>query len=198
MDMQETVGKTMKHELIKLKQALYLAQRGYDLLELKRRALQASVREANKRVTMIRVATAAAITRAYDALEAAYDDIGTDNVERIRKNLHHPSNTVNSMGTDWMSRFPLAGMTASLDEAAITWRAAVNQFIVFIDAENELLALQLDLRKTSKRASALKNIRIPQNQARIKYIENKLEESERESIARLKRITNARLISGRP
>ncbi|MCL2363234.1 MAG: V-type ATP synthase subunit D [Defluviitaleaceae bacterium] len=175
----------MKTELMRLKQELKMAQRGYDLLELKRQALQITLRAVKKRIDVIRAEAAAAVNRAYDALEAAHQDIGINNVEKIRRGCLADKGR--------MTHLPLAGTTVSLDEATITWQAAVKNLIAYIDAENEWLVLQQDLRKTSKRASALQNIRIPRSQARIKYIESKLDEREHETIARLKRITASRL-----
>jgi len=191
MDMRGNGGQ-MKHELIKLKQEIKLAQRGYDLFELKQRSLQVTLRAAIKHSDKIRAEAAEAVNIAYDALEAACEDIGASNVENLRNELRQQADADCLSGMERTAHLPLAGTTASLDEASIAWHTAVKKLIRFIDAENELLALRLDLRKTSKRASALKNIRIPQNQARIKYIENKLEERERESIARLKRMKDAR------
>jgi len=173
----------MKHELMRLKQDLAMARRGYDLLELKRRALWFDVHKMNDLVQIKREATAIALARAYDALHAAYENIGTVNVERIRMDLNKSNSGLSR------EHIPLAGTTTSLDEAFVTWRAAVQALIDMVDAENTLNILNQTLRKTSKRASALKNIRIPQSIIRIKYIENKLEENEREAVARLKLIT---------
>ena len=52
--------------------------------------------------------------------------------------------------------------------------------------ENSAYRLASSIRKTQKRANALKNITIPSYQALVKDIPNALEEKDREEITRLK------------
>ena len=51
--------------------------------------------------------------------------------------------------------------------------------------ENSAYRLAYNIKKTQKRANALKNITIPNYEALVKTIENALEEKEREEFTRL-------------
>jgi len=48
--------------------------------------------------------------------------------------------------------------------------------------------LAVDLRKTQKRVNALQNLLIPQYQATLSFMEDGLEEKEREALFQLKRV----------
>ena len=52
--------------------------------------------------------------------------------------------------------------------------------------ENAAIRLAANIKKTQKRANALKNITIPKYEALTKNIQNALEEKEREEFTRLK------------
>ncbi|MFQ6929691.1 MAG: V-type ATP synthase subunit D [Eubacterium sp.] len=52
--------------------------------------------------------------------------------------------------------------------------------------ENSAYRLAYNIKKTQKRANALKNITIPNYEALVKTIENALEEKERERIYKIK------------
>ena len=52
--------------------------------------------------------------------------------------------------------------------------------------ENSAYRLAINIRKTQKRANALKNITIPLYSQRVRDISNALEEKEREEFTRLK------------
>ena len=54
------------------------------------------------------------------------------------------------------------------------------------EIENSIYRLSIAIRKTQKRANALKNIMIPTYREQVKYITNALEEKEREEFSRQK------------
>jgi len=58
--------------------------------------------------------------------------------------------------------------------------------------ETTAYKLSLEIKKTQKSANALDKIRIPQLQEEIKYIEDTIEEKEREEFFRLKKIKSKR------
>lgn len=59
--------------------------------------------------------------------------------------------------------------------------------------ENAAIRLAANIKKTQKRANALKNITIPRYEALTKEIQNALEEKEREEFTRLKVIKKMKL-----
>ena len=82
--------------------------------------------------------------------------------------------------------YSLSETTVSFDEAVHAWKTARELIITHAVLENTIFRLDLHIRKTQKRASALENITIPMYIARIKYIQERLEERERDELARLK------------
>ena len=56
------------------------------------------------------------------------------------------------------------------------------------ELENSVYKLAMEIKKTQKRANALDKIQIPKYESTIKYIEEVLEEKEREDFFRLKKV----------
>ena len=61
------------------------------------------------------------------------------------------------------------------------------------EVENAVFRLAEEIRKTSKRANALDKIQIPKYSELTKWIEDSLEEKEREDFFRLKRVKGKKL-----
>ena len=74
----------------------------------------------------------------------------------------------------------------SLDKARIAFEKVKELSIRLSMVENSAYRLAMNIRKTQKRANALKNITIPSYTILVKDISNALEEKEREEFTRLK------------
>ena len=74
----------------------------------------------------------------------------------------------------------------SLDEARVRFEKVKELTIRLSMVENSAYRLANNIKKTQKRANALKNITIPTYEALTKNITNALEEKEREEFTRLK------------
>ena len=74
----------------------------------------------------------------------------------------------------------------SLDEAKAAFEKVKELSIQLSGIENAAIRLAANIKKTQKRANALKNITIPKYEALTKDIQNALEEKEREEFTRLK------------
>ena len=74
----------------------------------------------------------------------------------------------------------------SLDEAKQEFEKVKELTIRLSMVENSAYRLASNIKKTQKRANALKNITIPTYTERVKSITNALEEKEREEFTRLK------------
>ena len=74
----------------------------------------------------------------------------------------------------------------SLDEAKAAFEKVKELSIRLSMVENAAIRLAANIKKTQKRANALKNITIPKSEALTKDIQNALEEKEREEFTRLK------------
>ena len=84
---------------------------------------------------------------------------------------------------------PAYGMrntTSSLDEAVLRFNDVKKLTRMLAEIENSVYRLADNIKKTQKRANALKNIMIPRYEAETKHIQNALEEKDREEFSRLK------------
>jgi V/A-type H+-transporting ATPase subunit D len=66
--------------------------------------------------------------------------------------------------------------------------AAMRSLIELAELEISFQRLAVELRKTQKRVNALQNLLIPQYQATLRYMEDGLDEREREALFQLKRV----------
>ena len=82
--------------------------------------------------------------------------------------------------------YGLAGTSSALDEAYIKFSKAKSLIRDLAQTENAIYRLAYSIRKTQKRANALKNIIIPALDRTIPRIAEVLEEKEREEFIRLK------------
>ena len=74
----------------------------------------------------------------------------------------------------------------SLDEAKAAFERVKELSIRLSMIENSAIRLASNIKKTQKRANALKNIIIPRFETTIKFISDSLDEKEREEFSRLK------------
>lgn len=187
-----------KGNLIKIKKSLELARTGFDLLDRKRNIL---VRE-----TMALIETAKEIqslinvtySKAYEALQAANITLGlVDEMAAAIPEENGVSITyrsvmgveIPSVSLDAMPRknyFGYQRTSIQLDEAYARFDDVKRLTARLAEIENSVYRLAQGIRKTQKRANALKNIIIPRFDAQVKFISDALEEKEREEFSRLK------------
>jgi len=187
-----------KGNLIKLKKSLDLARTGYDLLDRKRNIL---VRE-----TMSLIDTAEEIqnlinityAKAYEALKDAnislgiIEDFAASTPEessigityRSVMGVEIPTVTINSLPRK--NHFGYRRTNIQLDEAYACFDEVKYLSARLAEIENTVYRLAQGIRKTQKRANALKNVMIPRFEAQVKFITDALEEKDREEFSRLK------------
>ena len=82
---------------------------------------------------------------------------------------------------------------SSFDTAYISFNKAKELTVRLAEIENSIYRLAIAIKKTQKRANALKNIMIPKFDNMVRFISNALEEKEREEFSRQKVIKKAKL-----
>jgi H(+)-transporting ATP synthase, vacuolar type, subunit D len=82
--------------------------------------------------------------------------------------------------------YGLLATTSALDDAYVKFRKAKQLIMDLAETENAIFRLAYAIKKTQKRANALKNIVIPNLDATAQRIIDDLEEKEREEFVRLK------------
>lgn len=189
-----------KGNLILAKNTLALSAQGYELLDKKRniliREMMALIEAAKALQTQIETTFAAA----YAALERVNIEAGIDAVQTISRTLP-VEDSVNVMSRSVMGteipmvsytkhekqpQYGLRSTSSSLDEAREKFLEVKYLSLALAETENAVYRLAVNIKKTQKRANALKNITIPRYEALTKSIENALEEKEREEFSRLK------------
>ena len=139
-------------------------------------------------------------TNAYSALEQANIDIGIETVEKIgyamavEDSLKIKFRSV--MGVEipivMLDEQPIKpdyGMKntgSALDEAVVSFVKVKYLTRQLAQIETSVYRLADSIKKTQKRANALKNIMIPRYEEETKNIQNALDEKEREEFSRLK------------
>lgn len=189
-----------KGNLITAKNTLALSRTGYGLLDKKRNILIREMMELIDVAKDLQGRIETTFKNAYSALEEANIDIGIETVEKIgfavdvEDSLEIKFRSV--MGVEIpiviMQDKPLApdyGMkntASSLDEAVARFVEVKRMTKQLAQVEISVYRLADSIKKTQKRANALKNIIIPRYEEETKNIQNALDEKEREEFSRLK------------
>ena len=82
--------------------------------------------------------------------------------------------------------YGLGSTNATFDEAYMCFREVKKLTADLAEVENSVYRLADAIKKTQKRANALKNIMIPRFEETVKFISDALEEKDREEFSRLK------------
>ena len=189
-----------KGNLILAKNSLALSKQGFDLMDKKRNILIKELMELVGQAKNIQSQIDVTFRTAYSALQRANLDIGISYVQEISRTVPVEDSiqikTRSVMGTEIplvqanessnAPTYAYYGTKASLDEAKAAFEKVKQLTIRLSAVENAAYRLAINIKKTQKRANALKNITIPKYEELTKSISNALEEKEREEFTRLK------------
>ncbi len=187
-----------KGNLMAAKKSLDLAKVGFDLLDRKRNILiretMAMIDSANEIQKQIDTTYA----EAYRALQFANVTLGIcDRAAQsvpIENGVSISFRSVMGVEIPMVSFDPMPvrnyygfqSTNAMLDEAFMKFDSVKKLTVKLAEIENSVYRLADAIKKTQKRANALKNIVIPRFTESIKFITEALEEKEREEFARMK------------
>ena len=183
-----------KGNLILAKNSLALSKQGFDLMDKKRNILIKELMELVDQAKDIQSQIDVTFRTAYSALQRANLDIGISYVQEISRTVPVEDSiqikTRSVMGTEIplvqanesynAPTYAYYGTKASLDEAKAAFEKVKQLTIRLSAVENAAYRLAINIKKTQKRANALKNITIPKYEELTKSISNALEEKERE------------------
>ena len=194
-----------KGNLMLAKNSLALARQGYDLMDKRNvllKELMALIDEAKE----IQEQIDSTFTKAYACLQRANIEHGISKVQQlaftvpIEESIRIQTRSI--MGTEIPHvkydekennlTYSFSTTSESIDIAREAFREVKDLTIKLSMVENSAYRLASNIKKTQKRANALKNITIPMytNLVHTKDIQNALEEKEREEFTRLKVIKN--------
>lgn len=191
-----------KTNLLRLKQELVFAEEGYELLDQKRNILIVELMRIIDTAKRLESDVEKIIKSAFESLQMAVQNVG-------RKNLHLIANAVNIkhnisifqrkvMGVslpvvkvsykETPPYFSLTDTSFWVDDAIYNFKEALKLIGELAHTRISLMRLAWEVSKTIRKVNALEKIAIPDYKETIKYIEERLEESERESFFLMKLI----------
>lgn len=197
----DTTAFPTKGNLILAKNSLALSKQGYDLMDRKRNILIRELMQLIDQAKDIQSQIDSTFTAAYKALQQANMEIGISNVQTISFTVPVEDSisikTRSIMGTEIplvesdreeanQPTYAFYSTRESLDQARLEFLKVKELTIRLSMVENSAYRLATNIKKTQKRANALKNITIPRYEQLSKDITNALEEKEREEFTRLK------------
>lgn len=189
-----------KGNLILAKNSLALSRQGFELMDKKRNILIREMMDLIDQAKDIQTQIDETFRTAYAALQRANMELGIAFVQQISGTVPVENSirikTRSVMGTeiplveyDKGSNVPTYAYYStrmSLDEAKAAFEKVKELSVRLSMVENSAIRLANNIKKTQKRANALKNITIPRYETLTKEITNALEEKEREEFTRLK------------
>lgn len=189
-----------KGNLILAKNSLKLSRQGYELMDKKRNILIREMMELIDQAKDIQSQIDSTFRKAYAALQKVNMEMGIATVQQVSHTVPVENSvrirTRSVMGTEIplvtytkeksMPTYGYYSTNFSLDEAKAAFEHVKELTIQLSMIENSAIRLATNIKKTQKRANALKNITIPKYEALSKDIQNALEEKDREEFTRLK------------
>ncbi len=190
-----------KGNLILAKNSLRLSKQGYTLLDKKRNVLLREMMEMIETAKEIQSQIDETFSQAYHALQAANVMFGINTIGRIGYAVPVDDGIKirfrSVMGvelpmvddeTDESEQYTYGFYRtgSALDEAYKKFERVKQLTLKLAAVENSVFRLAANVKKTQKRANALKNIVIPRYERITAAIQNALEEKEREEFTRLK------------
>lgn len=189
-----------KGNLILVKNSLALAKQGYELMDKKRNILIRELMDLIDKASSIQQEIDSTFTAAYEALQRANIEMGISYVSEIAQAVPIEKDISIKARSIMGAEIPLVeysehhmpptygffGTTEALDIAKARFERVKELTIRLSMIENSAYRLAANIKKTQKRANALKNITIPAYQTLVNNINNALEEKEREEFTRLK------------
>jgi len=189
-----------KGNLILAKNSLALAKQGYELMDKKRNILIRELMELIDAAEGIQSEIDSTFSKAYKALQKANIEMGIRNIEELTNTVPQEDSIEIKQRSIMGAEIPLVQYNdishkptysffhtrLSLDEAGSQFTKVKGLTLRLSMVENSAYRLATNIKKTQKRANALKNITIPYYTDLVNNIQNALEEKEREEFTRLK------------
>jgi len=191
-----------KANLIKAKNSLQFSKKGFELLDRKRTVLIREMMSLIDEAEKVQEEIASNFEEAYKALQLANMTMGQNSVEEIAMSLEKEEGfeilPKSVMGTEipyikyeerpFSTEYGFFRTNPTFDKAVLKFINIRYLIYNLAQIENSAFKLAVEIKKTQKRANALEKIQIPRYTREIKFIQEVLEEKEREDFFRLKKV----------
>lgn len=189
-----------KGNLMNTKKSLALAKNGYELLDRKRNILIREMMTLIDKVNELQESIDKAYEEAYTALQTANvtngfcEDIsnsvpvedGLSLDARSVMGVEIPILTIAEHPHRKYTYYGLMTTNSAVDKTYRLFSKVKYLTVELAEIENSVYRLADSIKKTQKRANALKNIMIPRFEEEVKFISDALDEKDREEFSRLK------------
>lgn len=188
--------------LLKLKHDLSFATLGYDLLDKKRNILVMELLNLVDQTVDYQNHVDDALKTAFVSLEEAVLKMGKMKVyclsSAVNIDVDIKLSSRKIMGvslpvvaTEFEERSPYfspSGTHFFIDNSIVYFKEALKLMGRFAELKISVMRLAREVKKTIRKVNALEKIAIPEYQRAVKFIENRLEENERDAVILLKKI----------
>ncbi|MBQ5332844.1 MAG: V-type ATP synthase subunit D [Oscillospiraceae bacterium] len=187
-----------KGNLLNVKKSLMLAKVGYELLDRKRNVLIRELMMMVDAAKALRSSITDTYKDAYAALQRANITMGL--ISRVAEGMPVEESVSVTYRSVMGCELPKVSLDVSanhltygfentdgnVDMAYICFNRVKQMTAMLAEVDNSVFRLANAIKKAQTRANALKNIVIPKYESTVKFIENSLEEKEREEFSRQK------------
>lgn len=196
-----------KANLMSAKSTLEVSKKGYDLLDQKRNVLIREMMGLVDSAKEIQSKINSTFEEAYEALKMANITMGVAAVEAISHSVSTDDEVeilfksvmgveIPKIKYEKQEALPVYSFyqtNASMDVAFKKFHEIKYLVLQLAEVENSVYKLAIEIKKTQKRANALDNIQIPKYTEIVKFIQDSLEEKDREDFFRLKVVKKKRI-----
>jgi len=189
-----------KNALIRIRDELAFAREGKELLTQKREVLVMELLRLQDDARKAREELDELLAKAYLAFGEGAAQNGFEGMSRLalaspplpairireRSVMGVVVPIVDKPKVEWEVRYGLAAASLAVDRAGKLLFEALAKLIEVAEIETAIYRLAAETRKTLRRERALENLFIPQYQATVKFIQESLEERERENFYQMK------------
>jgi V/A-type H+-transporting ATPase subunit D len=186
--------------LVKLQKSMSQAQSGHDLLEQKRQVLMMELVKYIDEAKNLQRDLSQVFSDAYGALQLANVSLGIDTVEdisasipstdeivvRLRSVMGVEIPDIDEIDCEIKQSYSFYASTGAMDEAYLSFRKVLRMLLKLAEVETSVYRLAVQIRKTHRRVNALEKVVIPASKSQIVFINDVLEESDREDFVRMK------------
>jgi len=189
-----------RSNLLQMRTRLSFAREGYSILDKKREVLTGELLRIAAEAETLEQRVQGLFEDAYKALELARLTMGQERVEWAAMAVTHsvevdvvnrgmmgvPIPQIEAHGEPPAISYSLGDTSVALDESNDCFRKVLEEIPRLAELSVSVWRLSRELIKTQRRVHALEKVFIPQYEETIRYIENTLEEQDREEIFTLK------------
>ena len=198
-----------RSNLLMVRQRLKLAREGYELLDRKRDVLIMEILRLIQDAEKAQRRVQERFAQAYAAMQEARAAMGTERVQRLalsqtqevdvritpRSIMGVVVPSVTYKGPERRLLFGFGDTSVSLDEVEQEWTEALALMGELAEKVTTVWRLALELKRTQRRVNALEHIFVPSYEETLSYIQDMLEEKEREELFRMKRAKDKKSVA---